>query len=201
MAHCTSAVHSLLEHWCEGGVITSHMNILADHFLHELIQRQTQKQKCSYTKFFIGEFRLLKKPDVGTSDWVWQGLASWSEHANTSWLLQLMQDYRAANVTPVVTLPTTSFRINMWYVQGKNLSSIYKRWHAKKTSTYSDPLKKLQIKNISFSFWTEKGSSEFVHQFWAGPTDRLTDGSVDTQVHCFQGKFRVFCIDPKDLKG
>ena len=62
MAHCTSAVHSLLEHWCEGGgVITSHMNILADHFLHELIQRQTQKQKCSYTKFFIGEFRLLKK--------------------------------------------------------------------------------------------------------------------------------------------
>ena len=64
MAHCTSAVHSLLEHWCEGGVITSHMNILADHFLHELIQRQTQKQKCSYTKFFIGEFRLLKKSQM-----------------------------------------------------------------------------------------------------------------------------------------
>ena len=28
--------------------------------------------------------------------------------------------------------------------------------------------------------------SEFVHQFWAGPMDGLSDGSVDVEANCFQ---------------
>ena len=43
------------------------------------------------------------------------------------------------------------------------------------------------LRNISLE-WHDLHfeESEFVHQFWAGPMDGLSDGSVDVEANCFQ---------------
>ena len=45
-----------------------------------------------------------------------------------------------------------------------------------------------EITGNTFSEWHDLHfeESEFVHQFWAGPMDGLSDGSVDVEANCFQ---------------